>query len=1196
MFSYLLVLFLLAAFTCASLPPTRPIGTCTRPGIDILESAFSTEFANGLQKQVIIYFYKVGCPFCAKFDPTWRCLVDVYANNQNVVFLKYAASESYHIANSYSVETMPTIRYFPKGYRYRAGFLGIDFPTDEALEFDKLSAFIYFALDKSEAQVTYRVPSLNGLHIGKVPRGTSIVSGGQIIYGGTNSFKGGHVSSMYITNTDNTLESCLGEDCVMHGKAIEGEYVNLLLSGKKYNHRWPLCRNYGTCLELLDDYDKNICMPAVLGSTKVIGRASGKHNIFYNCKSVGICSTRWKIRTAPTPIILRWEHQCDGGPSVGLKVGTEKGTMDVVSPNSGREQSAWLTGASKVLPPVDKTIFYMEGSSVIQSSPSINVVEFVGVYPIVNVTVEGDLFRDTWGKLSGDNNPRGYSGSMRKYTNVALKKLNVRLSSMFEGESAKYGNDGMFDLNVVSGKMGKDPEPFYEIDLGLNTYNDFLIKSVRVWNTVDITQQWVIMPFWIMLFSNENSLTDLPRSIQDGLKKSIGSKKFANPTNGKTMYEWVVERNDIHARYVRVQMVETRFLHVTEVEVFALPKDRQCPGGVIGPNGDPECLRLSTRNQIDLTVKYRCHHPGTAQIKAEIPTYPAYSPNKPIQLKWEKECSDLNMDKLDIGLASLSASPTPANPFSDPSKIEQPANPANIMLNGVARKGYEAWPDPYKNMIFPVPPVPPYNASVPREDVPKTMKHVEGHHNVYPLSIKLSQKGMIQKIRKKIKVWALTVIEKNGAAETVPSNRSRWLEVSDVYNIVAVPNIILVKKPNSKDDKSLMDSKNRRRRRRLLEMESMKEIVWKAGNRHQLLDNMRTYRMRASTTTTAIISTSATTTTSAPTDIPSQEVIANTITNHGLSADQVERETSLTPYLDVSGDETLIARLIFGCVRTGDTIVTLNITHTPIWQPYRPTLISMRKTCGGRRSGLHVYPSELVKGKKADMRRPVPPKTMEGGSNAVLENGQPARFNKPGHLPKVGSKQYKIIPGNETTSTFYVRVPVREIDESLGNTTVVKTPCKYDAGSMCRQLPWTNKSTPSITASCDPPICTSSYLGVGNGPIVSGEVVGNTPASSEEEPWTSQGDIVPMKITYGCKEHKNVIVTITFAPSFYDPVSFSYHKICEPSGWRIPSLVLICLTLLLGIGLLVLCIPCPCLKGDSLLKRMKYGKGQYMEV
>jgi hypothetical protein len=150
---------------------------------------------------------------------------------------------------------------------------------------------------------------------------------------------------------------------------------------------------------------------------------------------------------------------------------------------------------------------------------------------------------------------------------------------------------------------------------------------------------------------------------------------------------------------------------------------------------------------------------------------------------------------------------------------------------------------------------------------------------------------------------------------------------------------------------------------------------------------------------------------------------------------------------------------------------------------------------------------------------------------------------------------------------------------------------------MCRQLPLTNHSTASITATCDPPVCTSTYLGLGAaGPSVSGEIVGDTPREYEEEPWTASGDVVPMYVTYGCKQQTEVVVTIKFQPSFYDPTYFSYRKTCTPSIWRIPSLALLGLVAFVLLSLSILCIPCPCFKGDSLLKKIRHGNGQYVAM
>ena len=211
----------------------------------------------------------------------------------------------------------------------------------------------------------------------------------------------------------------------------------------------------------------------------------------------------------------------------------------------------------------------------------------------------------------------------------------------------------------------------------------------------------------------------------------------------------------------------------------------------------------------------------------------------------------------------------------------------------------------------------------------------------------------------------------------------------------------------------------------------------------------------------------------------------------GRAAHKIEHETVNTPSFEINGDKPLVAHLIFGCVRTGDAIITLNITNTPIYQPYRPTLITMRKKCGGIRTGLHVYPSEKVV--HSDIQtRPKPPINLQTGlSNAVLQDGRATLRHSRKTLPKKGKKGYSIIHGQERKTTFYVQLPIREIDESLGNVSLVKTPCRYDSSLLCRQLPLTNTSLPSITATCDPPICTSTYLGVGSsGPTVSGEIIG----------------------------------------------------------------------------------------------------------
>jgi hypothetical protein len=334
------------------------------------------------------------------------------------------------------------------------------------------------------------------------------------------------------------------------------------------------------------------------------------------------------------------------------------------------------------------------------------------------------------------------------------------------------------------------------------------------------------------------------------------------------------------------------------------------------------------------------------------------------------------------------------------------------------------------------------------------------------------------------------------------------------------------------------------------------------------------------------------TTTEAPRGalLPEQEAPPN---DSGEADDTDDGKESPTVTLT---SDPLDASLVFGCVRTGEAIVTMNVTFAPIWQPYRPMLVTMRKRCGGRRFGLHVFESVAIEdeeGKPTERRRPAP----ESEATTAMRDGKPQPGYVPGHLAKATEnsgkrrKDFHIVPGSETTTTFYVRVPVVELDAARGNTSVVPKQCHYDSGRLCRQLPLTNLSTPAITVKCVPDVCSPNMLGIGtSGPGIAGEVLGHTPATADEEPWTQAGDLVPLAITYHCTRTTEVVVSVVLSPSFYEPMEFSYMKMCAPSVWRIVALVGIALTLSVGLGAMVLCLPCPCWRGDSLLKRLVQGE------
>ena len=71
------------------------------------------------------------------------------------------------------------------------------------------------------------------------------------------------------------------------------------------------------------------------------------------------------------------------------------------------------------------------------------------------------------------------------------------------------------------------------------------------------------------------------------------ARRFSTPAEGRLLYEWLLGRNDVFGRYVRVQLEGTDFLQVAELEVFVVDEAQRCAGPVSpGLTHDPECIEV----------------------------------------------------------------------------------------------------------------------------------------------------------------------------------------------------------------------------------------------------------------------------------------------------------------------------------------------------------------------------------------------------------------------------------------------------------------------------------------------------------------------------------------------------------------------------------------------------------------------------
>lgn len=144
-----------------------------------------------------------------------------------------------------------------------------------------------------------------------------------------------------------------------------------------------------------------------------------------------------------------------------------------------------------------------------------------------------------------------------------------------------------------------------------------------------------------------------------------------------------------------------------------------------------------------------------------------------------------------------------------------------------------------------------------------------------------------------------------------------------------------------------------------------------------------------------------------------------------------------------------------------------------------------------------------------------------------------------------------VVPSSEATTTFFLDVPPTEEEMASGVEERQPTPCAGDSSRNCTQVAADGSG---VHAWCSPNVCAAGSLGVGRGPAVGGEVVGEPGdrASPSRKP--------SLELTYHCTGSGPTVVTVQVYPSaFNDPVEFSFTKECwawQDTWWGASILVL----------------------------------------
>eukprot|EP00943_MAST-04B_sp_MAST-4B-sp1_P005212 g5212.t1 len=585
---------------------------CSAADVTLLtDTAFEGDFKTGLRKDVVIYFYKPNphCPACKIFKPKFDCVATEYkVIKDDLLVAKFPISEYPYTQGLYDIDTYPTIRFFPKGYKHSTKFLGKEFTGP--LEKDNVVAFIRSLMKKREEQILADLPAAVNIQIGTKPDVEDVVKDGKRKTAGS--------PLTTTTAVEDLLYVQIEDDTIDDAKLCGGDGIE---SGK--------------CLKAVSMSEK-ICKITVSRPTAKMDRIKGGHRVWYKCLKVGVCEVAGEVRAAPEPVIFHWKHECGGKARKGFKIGTVAGVGDVVK--DGVVDKDWKTPINvnttfpfasvdakeatttfSMIDSVNTNGFDIRPVSVSVSNPKVLKVDVTGDISTVKESLDKDVYIN-------------YPGMV----NAALKKP-TKLSSVWDGHVSSKAVDGSHGTPeeshvacAISGKHGQDPEPYLEVDLGESVMQDSIVKHIRVWNTPSVDTQYRLVPMRILV-----SAEPLPRDLNAAMKVALYTKRF---TDIKKVYDYVLQANNAFARYVRVQLESTDYLQIAELEVFVVPESIRCDDP-IADNKFAICAKGGLDKSVSSILKYTCKKPGKSTVQMDVPLFPQYHPNSPLNFAYVKHCT-----------------------------------------------------------------------------------------------------------------------------------------------------------------------------------------------------------------------------------------------------------------------------------------------------------------------------------------------------------------------------------------------------------------------------------------------------------------------------------------------------------------------------------------------------------------------------
>mmetsp|Transcript_32208 Transcript_32208/g.51257 ORF Transcript_32208/g.51257 Transcript_32208/m.51257 type:complete len:1524 (+) Transcript_32208:142-4713(+) len=303
------------------------------------------------------------------------------------------------------------------------------------------------------------------------------------------------------------------------------------------------------------------------------------------------------------------------------------------------------TGASKIRK-VHGGIVYVAGPASVlgKPRPRFHLVRELANIPVAQVSagfgitaccsVEGEVY--SWGANKGGcighplarkfiRKPKLVKCLYTVPKNLAFRRKTTRQSSVYNSRTSECAVNGDTCGNGehMCIHTQVDSQPFWEVDLG----RICVIERIQLWNREDSPPDSALepdaftsrlFPCWIML-----SAIPFDRALVNAYSSCAAKKKF---TKNVRRTVWNVPPNTA-ARYVRVQLEGTNYLHFAECQVFGSPGLEKCVGKISSVTCGKEVMVAISQPSIKLSEVEDAYtravkaDPANATTLRQYPTY-----------------------------------------------------------------------------------------------------------------------------------------------------------------------------------------------------------------------------------------------------------------------------------------------------------------------------------------------------------------------------------------------------------------------------------------------------------------------------------------------------------------------------------------------------------------------------------------------